>query len=200
MTDTPSPVALTPFEGSAVRKVGIEIPGAAGGLREALKFEPVELHKGETVYVVLECTVAKVRFDPTDKDDLLESDWTRVHVLDTESAALVDGNVVAEHLAEQKRRLQRAKEAAQGIDPLANGDVKADDWGAPGPLDEPDVDAETAKVIEGAFGAPADDEWTQAEPPPPADAEDAAARANRVPVAEAAPEPEPSAKTSRARK
>jgi hypothetical protein len=169
MTDTvPAADVLSPFEGSPVTRVGIEMPSAAGGLREAMKFEPVELHKGDRVFIVTECLVRDVKFKPIDKEDLAASPWQRVHVLDVEKAALVDGSVVAEHLAEQARRIQRAKEKAEGIEPLAANGVSADDWGGnAGPLDDP-VDPEAGKVIEGAFGAPPEngDEWET--PPPPA--------------------------------
>ena len=105
---------LSDFEGKAVRQVGIEIPGAAGGLRDSLRVDPQEFHQGDTVYVVLECPVQKVRFDPIDKDEP-GGDQRRVHVFGTAGAAIVDRELVAEALAEQKRRVTLAAEAAAGV-------------------------------------------------------------------------------------
>lgn len=108
---------LTKFEGHAVRQVGIEIPGAAGGLREALKIDPQEFRQGTTVYVVLECPVVKVRHEPIDGTDP-GGDQRRVHIFGTSGAAIVDRELVEEALAEQKRRIESAKMAETGEGPL----------------------------------------------------------------------------------
>lgn len=125
MTDLAGALAdtsgLTPFEGLAVRQVGIEIPGAAGGLRDAMKIEPAEFHKGETVYVVLQCVVGRVRFDPIDKDDPA-GDQRRVHIFDVEGATMVDGDLVREHLDAQADRIARAKDRAAGVSRLPTPD------------------------------------------------------------------------------
>jgi hypothetical protein len=102
MTDAPT--QLDPFEGQPVLSVGIEIPGAAGGLRDALKIDPVQLRHGEKAYVLLETTTDKIRFDP-DKD---EDGWKRVHVLAVEQGMLVDADLVADHLATQRARIAEA--------------------------------------------------------------------------------------------
>lgn len=104
-------MGLQSFEGRAVRTVGIEIPSAAGGLREAMKIEPQEFHHGQKVFVVLECDVAKVRFDPLGDDT---DDLRRVHVFAAEQAVIVDEALVREHLDEQARRIDEAKRRAKG--------------------------------------------------------------------------------------
>ena len=43
---------------------GIEIPSAGGGLHDALRVQPRQLHLGDEVYVVLHLRTKKVRFDP----------------------------------------------------------------------------------------------------------------------------------------
>lgn len=106
MTEAMSP--LDPFEGQPVLSVGIEIPGAAGGLRESLKIDPVQLHHGDKVYVLLETTANKIRFDP-EKD---EEGWKRVHVLDVDAGMIVDADLVAEHMATQKARIAEAHATA----------------------------------------------------------------------------------------
>lgn len=141
---------LTPFEGKSVRQVGIEIPSAAGGLRESMKIEPQEFHQGETVYVVLECPVVKVRFDPIDSDDPA-GDQRRVHVFGTAGAAIVDRELVGEALAEMRRRVDLANEAAQGIGRLPVDDeaakAHADGLHASGLVPGcPDCEAEAAAV------------------------------------------------------
>lgn len=112
---------LTDFEGLAVRQAGIEIPGAAGGLREAMKIDPQEFAKGEVVHVVLECVVNKIRHDSIDKDDPT-GDQRRVHIFNVENAAIIDGELVAERIAEQRDRIERAKEQAAGVARLPTKD------------------------------------------------------------------------------
>ena len=90
--------ALTDFEGRPVIRAAIEIPGAAGGLREAMKFEPAEFHHGDEVTLVIRCTVGKVRFDPIKDTDAL----ARVHVFVAEEATFIDGALVTEALAEHR--------------------------------------------------------------------------------------------------
>lgn len=111
---------LSDFEGLEVRAVGVEMPGAAGGLREAMKFDPVELHKGEEVYVVLKGVVNKIRLDPIVKDDLT-GPQRRVHILIVSEAALIDPEYVEEHMAAQRAKIQAAKDAEAGKDPLDGG-------------------------------------------------------------------------------
>lgn len=129
MTDTDLAAALadtsklSDFEGLSVRQVGIEIPGAAGGLRDPLRVDPQEWHKGERLWVVFELQVSKVRFDSIDRDDPA-GDQRRVHITDVLGSAIVERDLVADALAEQKRRVDAAKEAAAGIGhlPLDGGD------------------------------------------------------------------------------
>lgn len=114
---------LTPFEGRDVLSVGIEIPRASGGLNEALAIDPQEFHKDERVTVVLDCDVAKLRFDPVKDSD----GWKRIHILSPVEATIVDRAVVAEALEEQAKRI----EEAQGIRrlELQNEIVQAHDRG-----------------------------------------------------------------------
>lgn len=96
---------LTPFENRPVIAVGIEIPGAGGGLRDALTVDPREYHYGETVFVVIEGVVGKIRFDPVKGAG---EAVRRVHVLDVESAAPVERETVEHLLAEQAKRIEEA--------------------------------------------------------------------------------------------
>jgi len=137
---TPDPAALDDFEGANVIRSGVEIPNAAGGLRDAMAIEPQQFHHGERVYVVLECVVGKVRFDPIkDSDDL-----ARVHVFTAEHAVIVDADLVKTQLDEQNARILKAKEEAAGLQRLQFEDTTDEEWeaeqaaakdeGAPAPI------------------------------------------------------------------
>jgi hypothetical protein len=106
---------LGTFDGKDVLRTAISVTNAGDGLSEAMKVDPTLLHLGDKVYVVLECEVAKVRFDPIkDIDDAV----SRVHVLKAGTATMVDADLVQQQLAEQAERIQLAKEAEAGIERL----------------------------------------------------------------------------------
>lgn len=99
-------MGLQPFEGREVIGTSVAVRNAGDGLSKALAVDPEELHLGETVFLVLECEVTKVQFDPVkDSDDLL----VRVHVLKAGDATLVAGDVVADHLESQRVRIEEAR-------------------------------------------------------------------------------------------
>lgn len=102
-----APNTLTPFDGKDVLSAGIAIRNAGDGLSEALSVDPQEFHHGEKVYVVLECEVDKVRFDPVKDSDGLR----RVHVFKAGTATIVDESIVATQLDDQRRKI----EAAAGV-------------------------------------------------------------------------------------
>jgi hypothetical protein len=112
---------LSDFEGLPVVEAGIEIPGAAGGLREAMRIDPQTFHKGEQTFVVLECKVGKVRFDPIDTD-YLDGPQRRVHVFTVTNATMVDGDLVRVQLSDQAERIRLAKEAEAGVQRLPMDD------------------------------------------------------------------------------
>lgn len=103
---------LSAFEGLEVVGSSIELPNAAGGLREALKIDPVELHHGDEFHVTFKCKVRKVRFDPTDKDEF-DGPQHRVHVADVVTAAIVEeDDNVGEALSSMADRIEAAKQLA----------------------------------------------------------------------------------------
>lgn len=106
----PTPAAeLSTFEGKPVLSTGIEIPGAAGGLRESLAVDPFEGHKGQRVLVLLETTVDKLRFDPVKDTD----GWKRVHILAVDLGMVVDPQDVEAMLAAQRERIAAHKAEAE---------------------------------------------------------------------------------------
>lgn len=112
---------LTPFEGREVVGSQIEIPDAAGGLREALDVEKIELAQGSKVYVLLECDVEDIKFPPImekDKETGQRIDTgqdTRVHKLRTKLATIVDAQFATEHIEKQRDRNKRARDARANI-------------------------------------------------------------------------------------
>lgn len=105
---------LSEFEGSPVVAVGVEMPRAAGGLQEAMKFQPVEWHKGDEQFVVLRGTVGKIRFDLMDKEEP-DGDQMRVHVLDVHEAFPISAEYVADYVTQKREQVRKAKEEAEGV-------------------------------------------------------------------------------------
>lgn len=138
---------LTPFDGREVARTSIAITRAGDGLSEAMKVEPREFHHGDTVYVVLECTVTKVQFVPFDKADPA-GPLSRVHTLAAGVATIVDEELVKAHIAEQADRNLRAREAEAGIVRMFDGD------GEPAPTEDDGLEGEPAP----------DDAWEDPEP------------------------------------
>lgn len=114
---------LSSFEGSDVKATAIEIPNASGGLNEAMAVEPVELHHEETVYVVLECKVQKIRHDPIMEKNEPTGDLTRVHILKAGRSTIVDAALVKKAIDEQHARIIEAREALGGQDPIPGTEV-----------------------------------------------------------------------------
>lgn len=109
----PEATNLSNFENLEVVASAIEIPGAAGGLRDAMAVEPQEFKHGERVMVVLECFVGKVRIEP-----ILASDphgkQRRVHIFNAETATIIDSAAVDTAIEAQKERIFKAREEAEG--------------------------------------------------------------------------------------
>lgn len=100
------------FEGKPVVAVGVEIRNAAGGLQEALKFDPVEWPQGAEQFIVLRCLVKAIDHEPVDKDDYA-GPQRRVHVLHAAEAFPIDAEVVEAELASQRERVKKARIAAE---------------------------------------------------------------------------------------
>lgn len=76
-----------------------------------MKTEPVILHAGDTVYVVLECEVGKITHVPvTDGEG-----WKRIHQLKAGVATIVDETSVKAAIDVQRERIERANEAENGV-------------------------------------------------------------------------------------
>lgn len=117
---------LSEFEGLPVEEVGVEIPGAAGGLQDAMKFDPVLWHSGQEHHIVLRCKVKKIRHEPIEKDDF-DGPQRRVHVLHVETAAPIEAKHVQKQLTEYQERIQKAKDEAEGTPGLDFSDGGGDE-------------------------------------------------------------------------
>lgn len=108
------PVSLSDFEGLLVTEAGVEIPGAAGGLREAMKVDPIEFHQGESGVLALSWECVKVRFEPVAKAEP-DGAQRRVHIFRVTGAAFTDADQALSDIASQAERIALAKEAAAGV-------------------------------------------------------------------------------------
>lgn len=128
-----NPLGLEPQDGEAVTELGIEIPGAAGGFREPLDMDTTLLdmlapvRKGDTIYVVMQLSKAKFRFQDAKSHDGLK----RVDIFKVDGVAIVDGDSAESAIHEQRERVRRAIESAQGIIPMfdENGNPMTPDNG-----------------------------------------------------------------------
>lgn len=102
---------LGTFDGKQVLSTSVAVTNAGDGLSQAMKIDPQLLHLGQKHVLVMECEVAKVRFDPIKDTDAVQ----RVHVLRAGTATLIDHSVVEDVLAVQREKIERAKEAEAGI-------------------------------------------------------------------------------------
>lgn len=104
------------FEGRSVTKTTIAVRNAGDGLSAAMKVNPEALHQGDTVYVVLECKVGPVSFDPI-KDS--ETECERKHVLRAGAATLIDSEYVKDAIAKQTDAIIAARDEEAGRQQLA---------------------------------------------------------------------------------
>jgi hypothetical protein len=111
---------LTPFDDREVTETTVRIVGAGDGLSESMEVEPVELHHGQRVHVVLRGEVTKITYEPTKDGDELR----RVHTIRAVFGTLVDEAAVRKVLDAQRKAIDKAHGLARlpGVD----GDESAD--------------------------------------------------------------------------
>lgn len=144
MSDTE--VDLGRFEGLPIVGVGIEIPNAAGGLRDPLKIDPLILHGGDTAFATDELDTRKIRFDPEyDGNDELVG-WTRVHVLSVANATFIDEELVRDQLDEMAERVAERREAEELAKERKKGIRRLD---FSGPIGEAHAAGEHTELFEG---------------------------------------------------
>ena len=107
-------IDLAPYDGRPVIQTPVSITRAGDGLSKAMKVDAVDLHIGQTVTVVLECSTAAHTLEPMDPDDP-SSPLIRKQVLRAGRATIVDPALVGDLLDEQQRRIEEA-EGKQRLD------------------------------------------------------------------------------------
>lgn len=114
---------LEPFEGVPVLRAAIEIPSIAGGLREAMKFDPVQLHHDDEGYLALRFRVKKVRFDPVKDVEGL----ARVHVLEAVEVSFVEEETVRDEMARRAEVVADRKKRAEDQARRQRGEATIED-------------------------------------------------------------------------
>jgi hypothetical protein len=102
-------VDLGEFEGRIVTKSTIAVKKAGDGLSAAQRVEPVLFRQGDTVFVVLECTVGTIHFVPHGEEDA-----ERRADLNCEAASVIDAPVVKEALQRMKDKIATLKAMERG--------------------------------------------------------------------------------------
>lgn len=97
---------LEPYESHDVVESTIRVTNAGDGLSAALEVDPVAFELGERVYVVLDCTVAKITFEAL-KDE--PDERRRVHTFKASTGTIVDGLLVRDVVDKQRRRIDEAR-------------------------------------------------------------------------------------------
>ena len=105
---------LTPFDDRDVVETTVRIVGAGDGLSEALNVDPVELHLGDRVHVVLRGEVTAINHKPVKDSDELR----REHTIRASFGTLVDEAVVRKVLDTQRKAIDKARGLARlpGVD------------------------------------------------------------------------------------
>lgn len=117
--DGTEPTTLGDFEGDTIVRSEVAVTKIGDGLSDALKVDPVALHRGDRVFLIIEAECRHVAFPPIEKgSDLL----ARKHVLDAVEVALVDEEDVEKLMAANRDRVQRALDSMKGqgtVDPVS---------------------------------------------------------------------------------
>lgn len=94
--------SLGTFEGEDVLNASVAIKNAGDGLSKALDVHPTLLHRGDKVFVVLECDVTKISFPGIKGTNAV----SRVADLTTVTATLVGEDLVKASLDETQRKIE----------------------------------------------------------------------------------------------
>lgn len=98
---------LGEFEGSEIVATPIIIRKTGDGLSKSLAIDPVLLHKGDEVYVVMKVKITKITFRENGDDD---TKLDRVADGEAVLCTLVEEKAVAKSLAAQAKKLEQAKQ------------------------------------------------------------------------------------------
>jgi hypothetical protein len=110
---------LGEHDGKAVLSTGIKVTNAGDGLSKALAIEPVQLHHGQKVVIVMETEVDQIAYKPVKDTDGVQ----RLHTLKAGTATIIDAAIVREALEAQAAKNATAAELARGERKLPTADA-----------------------------------------------------------------------------
>jgi hypothetical protein len=110
---------LEEFDGKEVRKVLAKIVGTGDGLSDSMEFEPVLLHHGQEVSIVLRGVVTQIGYQPMKG---AAEFLVRVQTIRATSGGFAENGALDDLLKDQEERIRLAKEAAAGVQRLPEGD------------------------------------------------------------------------------
>lgn len=122
---------LPEYLGKPTVRTTIAVTNTGDGLSQAMAVDPVVYEPGSTQYVVIECDVPSHTFELNEDGDAYELKQK----LRGGVAVVVDADLVKRVVDEQRERIRKARDEAQGIMAMpfeAGSDDESD-----GPLDEP---------------------------------------------------------------
>lgn len=103
-------IDLGMFDGRPVIMASITIPNAGGGLHDALSLDPVLLHTGDEVDVLLRCTVGKITHDPILNKGADTGNYSRVATLHADKGTIMaDTSIGDKTFTKLGARLEKAE-------------------------------------------------------------------------------------------
>lgn len=141
-TPTPStPDALEEFGGLPVVSTAVKVTNAGDGLSAAMTLDPEAFTLGQTVVLVLECTVTRVAFEPVSKNT--PTVLQRVHTLKAGTATTIDRGLVGKVLDAASVKIEQAK----GIERLWNDADDGDLYDVPAGDEADDDDLPQLRAV-----------------------------------------------------
>lgn len=107
-------IDLGSFEDGKVVGTTLKITNTGDGLSKAMQVEPQLLHSGQTVFVVLECEVGPITFDPVEDSGTYE----RKHSLKAGRATFADRKAVVKLIEDTATKIQAARDEATNAQAL----------------------------------------------------------------------------------
>lgn len=96
--------SLTDLQDLDVLSSSVKITKTGDGLSKAMSIEGAELHHGQTVLVLLECTVIDVQTPQVKDTDGVQ----RKHVLEAGRATIVEGKAFDKALDDMSKKIEKA--------------------------------------------------------------------------------------------
>lgn len=96
---------LPAFEGLPTVEVSLEVRGIEGGFNDGLTIDPIVLHKGDRVFLLVEGEVDAILHKSVHED----GGWRRAHVVRVSAGTIVDEDFATDRLELQARRIEEAR-------------------------------------------------------------------------------------------